>query len=170
MHLRREKSGSLTIHLTGGDATFLRSLATDLRAHIEKPDFNKRVTNRLFPRCAEDPKVHRELQDMLLEDQRRQKLDRADAFVEALARVPAKGGDITLAPAELESWLALLTDLRFIYADAIGIEDDNWGRDIDPRRPPSREVAVYITLTNLQQALLDHGPGIDYDAGWIRPR
>jgi hypothetical protein len=170
MRMRRQKDGSLTLRFSGPEAAVLRELAAELRAHVENPDFTKRAVQRLFPRYADDDKTNEELRQLLLEDQRKQKLERTEAFAAALGKIPAKGGDVVLPQAEIEHWLALLTDLRFIYAATIGIEDDNWGHDIDPRNPPSREVVIYLYLTDLQQALLDGGFGVGYERDWRRPR
>lgn len=170
MKLRREKNGDLVIRVGAREALFLRELAAELRAHVENPDFTGRIAQRLFPRYAEDDKVNEELRQMLHEEQRRQKLDRAGAFASALERLPPAGGELRLPPADVELWLALLTDLRLMYAAVIGIEDDTWGGDLDPGRPPSREVAVYLHLTDLQQALLDQAFGIGFKRDWSRPR
>ena len=156
MKFRHEKNGSLTLTVSGNESLYLHGLASELRAHIENPDFTKRIAQRLFPRYADDANVNDELRQMLYEEHRKQKLDRAIAFATALEKIPSKGGSISLPADELERWMALLTDLRLMYAAVIGIEDDNWGRRIDPRNPPSREVAAYLHLSGIQELLVDH--------------
>jgi hypothetical protein len=156
MKFTHEKNGSLTLRLSGHEALYLHGLASELRAHVENPDFTKRIAQRLFPRYSDDAKINDELRQMLYDDQRKQKLDRVVAFASALEEIPPAGGKISLPPAELERWMALLTDLRLMYAGAIGIEDDNWGRGMDPRKPPSREVAAYLHLSEIQSLLVDH--------------
>lgn len=170
MKIRREQDGALALRLGGNEALFLRSLAAQLRGHAANPDFATRIAQRLFPRYADDERINDELRQMLYEEQRKQKIERVDAFASALEHIPAAGGELKLGPAELERWLALLTDLRLMYAAVIGIEDDAWGGDIDPAHPPSHEVLVYLHLTNLQQMLLDHGFGIGFVRDWSRPR
>jgi len=169
LKIRRKEDGSLALRLGGNEALFLRGLAAELREQAEKPDFTKRIAQRLFPPYADDEKVNDELRQLLYEEQRRQKLDRVDLFSAALERIPSAGGELRLPPDEIERWLALLTDLRLMYAAIIGIEDDSWSGDMDADHPPSREILVYLHLTNLQQMLLDRGFGIGFSGGWLRP-
>ena len=170
MRFRREKDGALAVLVGENEAKFLRGLAGELRGHVEKPDFAKRIAQRLFPRYSDDDKINDELRQLLFEDQRKQKLERVSAFAAALEKIPVGGGEIKLSEADLDLWLALLSDLRLLYAAVIGIENDDWGRDINPSRPPSREIAVYLHLTDLQQTLLDHGFGVGFKRDWSKPR
>lgn len=166
MRIRNQKDGSLALRMSGNEALVYGALAAELRAHVENPDFNSRAARHLFPRYADDEKTNNELRGLLFEDQRRQKLERVDAFAAAMAKIPAHGGEVTLARQELENWIALLTDLRFIYASAIGIEDDHWEESLDPLKPLSREVSIYLHLSSLQQALLDRGFDIEPEPRW----
>lgn len=170
MRIRREKDGTIVIRFTGDEARLYRELVAELRSHVEKPDFTKRIAQRLFPRYADDDKVNEEVRQLLYDEQRKQKMERVEAFAAAMGNVPVKGGELRLTPAEAELLLALLTDLRLMYAAVIGIEDDSWGEDINPLFPPSREVAVYLHLTNIQQALLDHAFGVHYERRWRKPK
>jgi hypothetical protein len=60
----------------------------------------------------------------------------------------------------------VLTDLRVILAERVGVHDERWGRSVDVRNPPSQEAALYIYLTSLQGALLAHGFGVEQDPTW----
>ncbi len=164
MRIKRESGGSLILHFGGDEAVFFRSFAAEMRAQVEHPDFTRRAVRRLFPRCCEDEKTDGELRSLLFDEQRKQKLERIDAFAAALAKIPAAGGDVKLSPQEIEHWLALLTDLRFIYADAAGIDSDDANAEINPE--PTRELFIYEYLTGLQQMLLGLGFGYNEDPAW----
>lgn len=165
MKIHRNEDGSVTLKLSGHTAVFLRNLPEELRVHLEQPDFSKKAAQWLFPRYAEDEATNDELKKMFFEEQRKEKIQRSKEFADQLARVPSRGGEITLTPAELEHWLALLTDLRYIYAASVGIDSDDWRENLRGRKLP-RDYALYEHLTELQAVLIHVGFGIGEDPGW----
>lgn len=169
MKIHRNEDGSVSIRLNGQTAVFLRNLPEELRVHLERPDFTKKSDQWLFPRYAEDKATNDELKSLFFEEQRKEKLQRAREFAEKLAHIPARGGEIVLQPAELEHWMGLLTDLRFLYAAAVGIDDDQWREKLRGKKLP-RDYALYEHLTELQAVLIRIGFGIEEEPGWYDDR
>jgi hypothetical protein len=157
MRLKRNKDGSFTLTLASADALFLRKLCDDLRALFAKPDYKQPAMKKLFPRLAEDSKTDAELRQLLQDEHRKQKLERAEAFAALLEDLPAAGGALHLSALQMEHLLTVINDLRFVHADAIGIESDNWrpSRKLDPDDPQTQIIFTYEYLTALQQLLID---------------
>lgn len=159
MRLKRNKDGTVVLTFPSGEAALFKQLCAELRALFAQPDYTHRAMKKLFPRLAEDPKTDTELRQLLQDDHCRQKLERAETFSKALDALPASGGPITLTPAELENLLTVLNDLRFIYADALDIEHDNWKPNLNPFHPRARATTIYLHLSALQELILERGFG-----------
>jgi hypothetical protein len=55
-----------------------------------------------------------------------------------------------LSKDELEAWLGALNDLRLVLGTRLGVTEELYERELDPRHPHAHEHAVYAYLTWLQ--------------------
>lgn len=151
----------ILLYLEPGEAGMLRSLPSRLQVLLRTGNPATGALKRLFPQDTEESDAHtRELHHLMIEELRQQRLQRIEDFDQLLARAPADGGCLVLATAAAEQWLALLTDMRLLLADQIGIENDQWRETVEPDKPMRRETALYLYLSGLQSSLLEFGFGI----------
>lgn len=146
------KGDHIALHFERGEAATLAALPGYLAAALR---------DRGAPRMADDAATDRDLHALLDAELAARRADRLSGFLHRVGGVPAAGGELLLSMEEGEQWLALLTDLRLALAVRLDIRDDEWGCDLDPRRPPTREHAVYFYLSGLQGMLLARGFGVD---------
>ena len=159
-HIER-RDDQIILHLEPGEPAMLRSLPSRLQVLLRTGNPATGALKRIFPAEAGDEDEHsRELHHLMIEELRQQRLRRIEAFDQLLARAPEGGGTLALSPDAAEQWLALLTDMRLLLADQIGIENDQWKETIEPDKPMRRETALYLYLSGLQSSLLEFGFGI----------
>lgn len=161
MRFKRQNENAATLTFSAAETQIMRELCTELRELLASPDYTKRAMQKLFPRLSDDPKTDAELRQLLQDEHRRQKLQRADELADLLAGLPPKGGGISLTNQQLEHLLTVLNDLRFIYADALGIEHDSWrpARNLKPADPRARQTAIYLHLSAVQEFLIERAFG-----------
>lgn len=145
------ENNRIVLELERGEAALLAALPVRLADRLRSPKPS---------RFAEDEKTNTELAHLLDAELAARRVERLAGFSAALAAVPDQGGRLELTLDQADQWLALLADLRLALAGILGIENDDWGRDQDPRHPPTQEHALYYYLTHLQGSLLEHGFGI----------
>ena len=159
--IRRTENG-LSIDLERGEADLLRALPTELVAMLNAEDPSRGPLHKLFPSYmkTEDDRG-RETHAFMNQELKAIRLQRFKALDDLFASVPHEGGALSLTFDQAEQWLAALTELRVFLADRVGIEDESWSKNLDPRNPPSREAAIYLYLSGVQSAILHDGFGID---------
>jgi hypothetical protein len=146
------KGDHIALRFERGEAATLAALPGYLAAALRA---------RAAPRMADDAATDRELRALLDAELAARRAERFSGFLHRVGGVPAAGGELLLTMEEAEQWLALLTDLRLALAARLDIRDDQWGRDLDPRRPPTKEHAIYFYLSGLQGMLLTRGFGVE---------
>ncbi len=112
-------------------------------------------------RYAADRALNDELRSLLDADLRAKRAARFESFLAGLEQ--SARGRVHLTTAQVDEWVAVLTDLRLLLAEDIGIEDEHWERSFDFSKPVPENVRLYLYLTALQSALIEHGFGISFD-------
>lgn len=141
----------IVLELQRGEAAFLAGLPGRLAAALRE---------RGSPRLAADPATNEELHQLLDAELAARRAERHAAFARQLAAIPPAGGELALTMDQAELWLALLSDLRLALAARLGIRNDQWEKNLDPRAPLSPDHGLYLYLTGLQGGLLSEGFGL----------
>ena len=141
----------IVLDLQRGEAAYLADLPDRLATALRE---------RGPARLAADDATNDELHHLLDAELMARRAERHTAFTQQLSAIPLAGGELALSLDEAEKWLALLTDLRLALAAKLGIRDDHWGDDLDPRTPPTPDHGLYFYLSSLQGGLLSEGFGV----------
>ncbi len=70
-----------------------------------------------------------------------------------LDTLPVDGGRVELTPAQADTWLAALNDVRLALGTALDVSED-MPDEVDPDDPRSAHLGVYQWLTFVQDALV----------------
>jgi hypothetical protein len=131
----RAPEGQLVVTFYEGHQVLLTMLLTEVRALIEAPDADNRVSDRLFPVAYLDPTedvAETEWQALVHDDLVRDKLVAFDDIRTLLAEGrPGPDGTIVfvLDAEQEEHLLGALNDLRLVLAELIDGDDDSPGDD-----------------------------------------
>lgn len=158
-----KKGDRVTLVFHAGEPDMLLLLLADLEAAIKRA---RPGQSRLAPVSANDKAVEKELNELLAPALAETRIKRINELRELLGGVA--GGRLETGMREAEHLLAILTELRLMIGERIGVEDESWGRDLDPANPPSQETALYLYLTGIQSALLAKVFGVDQDPTWMQ--
>jgi hypothetical protein len=148
--VERTPQGDYLLALSRDERELLRSLPGQLRALLDE-DPDAPALERLFPPAYEDdPEEESEYRRLvhgeLLEGRRA-----------ALATLEATADRERLTEDELQAWLGALNDLRLVLGTRLGVTEETYEDEFDPRDPHAPELAVYGYLTWLQDALVTAG-------------
>lgn len=147
-----DSEGGFRLRLSDGERELLRTLPGELREVLdaERDDPSLR---RLFPPAYE--------QDEEGEDEYRSLM--GDELLEgrraALRLVEETAGRDRLTAAELDGWLRALNDLRLVLGTRLGVTEDTYMTELDPRHPDAYELSVYGYLSWLQEQLVAAAAG-----------
>jgi hypothetical protein len=124
-------------------------------AVIDGDEGVEHLRGRLFPAAYDDPEREDEFQRLVgddLVDQRRAALGDVVTTLDA-GRTRGRSWVVDLDDDQLQSWLAVLHDLRLVLAQVVGIRtESDWDTDLETAEP------VQILLWHigvLQEELLD---------------
>jgi hypothetical protein len=141
--IRPFPDGDYGIALDRSERAVLRGLARELRELVEEED---PTVGRLFPPAhPDDPEANADYERLAhdgLVSGRLAALTRLDATVDAER----------LAPEDVEAWCGVLNDLRLVLGERLGVTEDLYEDDLDPRDP---ELALYGWLTWLQGEVVE---------------
>jgi hypothetical protein len=141
--IRRTRAGDFRLDLSDGERQLLRSLPGELALLLEN-DPEDSSLRRLFPPAYEDDAEGEAEYASLMHGEllagRRHALSVLEATVDR----------DRLSEDELEAWLGALNDLRLVLGTRLGVTEDLYEQDLDPRHPHAHEHAVYAYLTWLQ--------------------
>jgi hypothetical protein len=163
----RRSGDGFRLSLREPERDLLRSLPDELRGLYDTADDDP-VRGRLFPRAYLDPTQEeaeaewRALVHPELLRERLAALDRVQATLEAAE--PGRGGRFvaSLAPEDVDAWLAVLNDARLALGTRLGVTESMEDTP-DPSDPRAPGLAAYAWLTALEgdlvEALLDDLPG-----------
>ena len=145
--IERAPDGAVALRLPPEEQTLLRGLALELRSGLDSAPDDPSL-RRLFPPAYDDEKderAYRELAADELLDGRRDSLD-------VLA---STAGNDLLTPAEADSWLRALNDLRLALGTRLDVQEDSLLERLDPNDPAASGLAVYAYLSWLQEQLVE---------------
>lgn len=139
--------GDFRLSLSTGERELLRELPSELLALLaDEPD--DPTLRRLFPPAYEDDAEEAEYRQLMhgeLVDGRRQ----------ALRVLETTADRERLGENELHAWLGALNDLRLALGTRLGVTEEVYERDLDPRDPQAYDLAVYAYLTWLQEHIVE---------------
>jgi hypothetical protein len=149
--IRPLPDGDYALALDEAEREVLRRLARELRELVEDGDV---AVSRLFPAAhPDDPEANAEYERLVGDSLRAGRID-------ALDRIDATAQGERLAHADVEAWCGVLNDLRLVLGERLGVTEDVYEEEFDPRDP---ELALYGWLTWLQgevvEALASRLPG-----------
>jgi hypothetical protein len=135
---RRISDDHVQLRLPHAEKALLASVLPQLRAVVDGDTGAEHLRARLFPPAYDDPEHEREFRELVgddLVDQRRAAVDTALATLEG-GRTRARQWSVDLDPEQVQSWLAVLHDLRLVLAQIVGITTEaDWERSIDGADP-----------------------------------
>ncbi|MBD0330249.1 MAG: DUF2017 family protein [Thermoleophilia bacterium] len=138
--------GGYAVELGDAEREVLRRLAEELRELLTADD---PAVARLFPAAyRDDPAASAEYEGLVRDGLLGGRLD-------ALTRLDATAGAKRLSHADVEAWCGVLNDLRLVLGERLGVTEDLYEEDIDPRDPRAPELAVYGWLTWLQGEVVE---------------
>lgn len=149
MTVVRRDGGTISLELTEFEAELLGTLLTDYEQLVQggtDDDADDDVLTRLFPAgYRDDPDAVAEFQRYT----RSGLVERKTANAGAVSASLAHASRIDLTTDAFDSWLPVLTDLRLVLAERIGLVDD------DDEVPGDAVGEVYTWLGELQWFLLE---------------
>lgn len=160
---QRNDDGSYQL---SGHPAILRSLWSIpgvLRKVIEDPASNKKAAARLFPPAYSDPKEQSEYQRLLEDDVQKSQLQKLNVFEQVLANSDSGMSTLNIPERDFDAVLAVLTDLRLVLAEDIGIESDDWEDDIDEDQIDDPRVQILQILGAIQHLLLEATGLVDFE-------
>jgi hypothetical protein len=144
--IRALRRGGYRLRLDHHERAVLRSLCDELRSLIETEDPG---VARLFPAAYRaDPEASAEY-DRLVRD------SLVAGRIEALQTVERTLDADRLDEEELAAWCGVLTDLRLVLGERLGVTEDLYERGIDRSDPFAAELALFAWLTWLQSAVVE---------------
>lgn len=152
---RRVSDDHVQLRLPHAEKAVLLSLIPQLRAVIDGADGVEHLRQRLFPAAYDDPGREREYRRLVgddLEDERRAALETVVACLEDGTTRP-RHWSVDLDRDQVQSWLAVLHDLRLVLAQVVGIRtESDWNRDPETAEPAE---LVLWHIGALQEELLE---------------
>jgi Domain of unknown function (DUF2017) len=146
--IQRTREGDYRLRLSETERELLRSLPRELLGRLAD-DPEDPSLRRLRPSAYEDDNEaddeFRRLMQSELEAGRREALG-------VLAETSARE---RLTAEELDAWLRALTDLRLALGTRLGVTEETYAKDIDPRDPAAYELSVFVYLSWLQEQAVE---------------
>lgn len=152
---RRTSDGHVQLRLPATERAVLTSLLPQLLAVVNGEEGVEHLRDRLFPAAYTDPGHEDEFRRLVgdeLVDQRRVALDDVVTTLDA-GRARGRSWVVDLDEDQLQSWLAVLHDLRLVLAQVVGIRtESDWNTDPETAEPA--EIVLWH-VGALQEELLD---------------
>ena len=152
MTVVRRDGATISLELTEFETELLGTLLADYEELIRGEDADDAALVRLFPSgYRDDPDADAEFRKYT----RSGLVDRKTANAGSVSAALAQGARIDLTTDAFDSWLPVLTDLRLVLADRIGIETDDDAESLAAGGPEDAVGEVYNWLGELQWFLLE---------------
>ena len=152
---RRISDGRVQLRLPAAERAVLTSLLPQLLAVVDGDEGVEHLRGRLFPAAYDDPEREDEFQRLVgddLVDQRRAALGDVVTTLDA-GRTRGRSWVVDLDDDQLQSWLAVLHDLRLVLAQVVGIRtESDWDTDLETAEPAQ---IVLWHVGALQEELLE---------------
>jgi hypothetical protein len=142
------REGDFRLRLSAGERELLRELPAELLALLTA-ESDDPVLKRLFPPAYEDDAAEE------IEYQRLMHGELVEGRREALRVLETTADCERLAENELHAWLGALNDLRLVLGTRLGVSEEVYERDLDPRDPQAYDLAVYAYLSWLQEHVVE---------------
>jgi hypothetical protein len=145
--IERARDGGYLLRLAPEERAMLRVLPRELRSLLDADPASDDL-RRLFPPAYENDadgegEYHRLMDDELAAGRR-----------DALRILEETVDRDRLDEEEAHAWLGALNDLRLVLGTRLGVTEELYERDFDPRDPRGEELAVYLYLSWLQEQLV----------------
>lgn len=145
--LQQTPEGDFRLTISGDERELLRALPAQLRSLLDV-DPTDPALRRLFPPAYEgepdgEAEYQRLMHEELLEGRRA-----------ALATLEATADSERLSEEDVQAWIGALNDLRLVLGTRLGVTEEVYEAEPDPRDPRASELAVYGYLTWLQDAVV----------------
>ena len=149
----RKSGGQVRAKFDEPEADVLRGLLAEMRILLEA-DLPREdpVTARIFPQAYSEPDDQSAYQELIGGQLREHKLAALNAVSTAL-------GDqgkvkITLEGDQVESWLAVLTDIRLAIGTRLEVTEETMERELDEDDPDGPALAALHWLGWMQESIL----------------
>ncbi len=156
--LQAEKSDDGSFRLTGhpGILNALWSVPSTLRAVVETPENYPTAYQRLFPSTYLNEEKEKEHRRLIGDAMKERQLAKIALFERILTDSDEGMGVLRISEKNFDAFIAMLTDMRLVLADMLGIEDEDWEENLseeemlqDPR------VQLLHLMSGVQQLLLE---------------
>jgi len=156
LHAERSEDGSFRLTGHPGILNALWSVPSTLREVIHNPVDHPTSYQRLFPSTYLDEKKEKEHRRLIGEAMQERQLAKIALFERILTDSGEGMGVLRIRERDFDAFVALLTDMRLVLADMLGVEDEEWEEHLseeqmlqDPR------VQLLHLMAGVQQLLLD---------------
>lgn len=143
--IERAGNGDILLRLPEHERALLREIAAGIRARLAADD--DPALRRLFPPAYVDAEREAEYRELT----RSQLLTGRERALEVFETTVDRD---SLSPAEADSWLRALNDMRLVLGTALDVEEDLDWDAIDPENPRAPEYAMYGYLSWIQEQLV----------------
>jgi hypothetical protein len=151
--VERMRDGDYRLSLSARERELLRELPRELCSLLDgEPD--EPSVRRLFPPAYEDDAEGELEYRRLMHDELRA------GRREALRVLQETAGRERLDEEELQAWLGAVNDLRLVLGTRLGVTEELYEREPDPRDPQAAELALYLYLSWLQEQLVEAASSI----------
>jgi hypothetical protein len=142
--IERTQEGDFRLSLTAGERELLRTLPAELRSLLADEPDDPSLRRLRPPAYEDDPEGESEYGRLM-------HAELLGGRLEALRTLEATAERDRLSEEELRAWLGALNDLRLVLGTRLGVTEEIYEQELDPRDPEARELALYAYLTWLQE-------------------
>ena len=147
-----------SLRLVDLEASILASLPDQLEALLARPDSNRRVIERLFPKSYTDPEeeaLNRKLLGNSLLQERQETLQAIREQLESAEQKP-NGLELKLDRMSMDLWLRFMNDVRLVIATDLGISE-NLDEEVplDSEDPDAPKFALLEYLGGVEAILVE---------------
>lgn len=150
----RRRRGTVHLSLGADEASLLRQVIGEYLGLLDSAQHERTpIIARIFPSASlEDPAVENDYREMVHDDLDALKRENAAAVLAAIG--PIGPADSEVSEAQVDPWLALITDLRLAIGVKLEVSEESMETVPDPRDPEQFPLAVLHYLGALQESLI----------------
>lgn len=156
LHAERSEDGSFRLTGHPGILNALWSVPSTLRGVIQNPEDHPEAFRRLFPSTYLDEKKEKEHRRLIGEAMQERQMAKIALFERILTDSEEGMGVLRIRERDFDAFVALLTDMRLVLAEMLGIEDEEWEDQLDEEQMlQDPRVQLLHLMSGVQQLLLD---------------
>jgi hypothetical protein len=144
--VRSLPDGGYALALDDDERGMLRRIAEELRELVE--DDSPHVARLFPPAFNDDPEAAAEFDGLVREGL-------VSGRVAALATLVQTAEAERLDHDQLEAWCGAINDMRLVLGERLGVTEDLYERDVDPRDRRAPDLALYGWLSWLQTEIVE---------------